>query len=131
MYREKAKVISRGPDTLTIQFQRKIQCGCCRLGNLCAPKDEVCTLANSSEVRALEGDMVEVGIEEKKPIVISVLLFLIPTVILLSTLVLFRQYGEFRSFFLSIVNIAVYFIVLKVILKKKPLECSLKVLRKV
>ncbi|MBN2483220.1 MAG: SoxR reducing system RseC family protein [Candidatus Omnitrophica bacterium] len=130
MFKEKAKVIAKDADTLTIRFQRKVQCGCCRLGNLCAPREEKTVLKVRPHIDAKEGDMIEVGIEEAKPLLISVLLFLVPTVILLATLILVRRWGEFRSFFLSIVNISVYFVFLKMLLKRKPFDCSLMILRK-
>ncbi len=131
MFKERAEVIAKAQDTLTIQFQRKVQCGCCRMGHLCAPRDQKNVVKNPSGIEVNEGDIVEVGINESKPFLISVLLFFVPTVILLGTLILFRRQGEFRSFFLSLVNMGVYFIILKTGLKKKPLDCSLTVLRKI
>lgn len=130
MFKERAKVIAKDSDTVTIQFQRKVQCGCCRMGHLCAPRDQESTVKKTAGIEVEAGDTVEVGIAESEPLLISVLLFFVPTVILLGSLILFSRQGEFRSFFLGLVNMGVYFVILKLVLNKRPLDCSLTILRK-
>ena len=130
MFKEIVEVVSAWEGGVKIKFTKKEMCSCCRLSAVCGMGEEVLVLDNHL-LTLKAGDNIEVGIEEKKTLLASLIMFLMPALLFMSSLVLFKNYGEASSFFLAISVLCIYYVVAKMILKKKSKEFNLKILRKI
>ena len=120
-----------GQNKVKVKFQKSKMCSCCRLSFLCGKQGEETIEIDNPEIALTKGDKVEVGIERKKPLLASLLLFFFPGVIFIATLALFRNTKELISFFTALLAVIIYFIILKCIMKNKERYFKLKILRKV
>ncbi|UCG35340.1 MAG: SoxR reducing system RseC family protein [Candidatus Omnitrophota bacterium] len=114
-----------------VRFEKSKMCSCCRLSFLCGKQGQEQITIDNPGLSLAKGDKIEVGIERKKPLLASVLLFFFPGVIFIATLVIFHNIKEILSFVLAITSVIIYFIILKCIMKKKEAYFKLKILRKV
>lgn len=130
MFKETAQVIDVQEGKVKIKFEKKSMCSCCRYTALCGGADEFVTVENS--LGALDkGDAVEVGIEEKKTVLASILTFLAPAIVFLFSLIVLRDISQLTSFFLAICAVMVYYLILKMVLRRKGSYFNIKILRKV
>jgi len=130
MFKEIVSVIEAWNNKVRVQFTKKEMCSCCRLSAVCGMGTEVIVLDNHGLTLGA-GDNIEIGIEEKKTILASLIMFLIPALLFISSLVFFKNYGEALSFSLAISVLCIYYVVAKLILRKKGKEFNLKILRKI
>ena len=130
MFREIVSVIETWNNKVKVKFTKKEMCSCCKLSDLCGMGEEVLVLDNHNLALGA-GDNIEIGIEEKKTILASLIMFLIPALLFVSSLVFFKNYGEALSFSLAISVLCIYYVVAKLILRKKGKEFNLKILRKI
>ena len=130
MFKEIVSVIEAWNNKVKVQFTKKEMCSCCRLSAVCGVGEEVLVLDNHL-LTLKAGDNIEIGIEEKKTLLASLIMFLMPALLFVTSLVFFKNYGEALSFFLAISVLCIYYVVAKLILKKKSKEFNLKILRKI
>ena len=130
MFKEIVNVIEAWNNKVKVKFTKKKMCSCCKLSGVCGMGTEALVLDNHG-LALKAGDNIEIGIEEKKTLLASLIMFLIPALLFISSLVFFKNYGEALSFFLAIFVLCIYYIVAKLILKKKGKEFNLKILRKI
>ena len=130
MFKEIVSVIEAWDNKVRVQFIKKEMCSCCKLSAVCGMGTEVIVLDNHGLTLGA-GDNIEIGIEEKKTILASLIMFLIPALLFISSLVFFKNYGEVLSFSLAISVLCIYYVVAKLILRKKGKEFNLKILRKI
>ena len=130
MFKEIVSVIEAWNNKVKVQFTKKEMCSCCRLSAVCGVGEEVLVLDNHL-LTLKAGDNIEIGIEEKKTLLASLIMFLMPALLFVASLVFFKNYGEALSFFLAISALCIYYVVAKMILKKKSKEFNLKILRKI
>jgi len=130
MFREIVSVIEAWNTKVKVKFTKKEMCSCCKLSAICGMGEEVLVLDNH-DLSLGAGDNIEIGIEEKKTILASLIMFLMPALLFVSSLVFFKNYGEALSFSLAISVLCIYYVVAKLILRKKGKEFNLKILRKV
>jgi positive regulator of sigma E activity len=77
-----------------------------------------------------KGDKIEVGIEEKKSLIASLITFFFPVIIFISVLLFLKKQGELFSFILAILAVMSYYLTVKVLTKDRKEYFNLKVLRK-
>ncbi len=130
MFRETVNVIEAWNNKVKVKFTKKEMCSCCKLSSVCGMGEEVLVLDNH-DLSLGTGDNIEIGIEEKKTILASLIMFLMPALLFVSSLVFFKNYGEALSFSLAISVLCIYYVVAKLILKKKGKKFNLKILRKI
>jgi len=129
MFKETVEVEDVFKDKVKIKFTKKTACSCCRLISVCG-QGKNSLVIDSAGLSLAKGDKVEVAIDEKFSLLASVLSFLLPAAIFVTSLVAFRARGELFSFLLALAVVCLYYIVLKVALKVKGKRFNLKILRK-
>ena len=130
MFKETVEVISAWEDRVKVKFTKKEMCSCCKLSAVCGMGEEALVLDNN-RLTLKAGDNIEIGIEEKKTILASLIIFLMPALLFVSSLVFFKDYGEALSFSLAILMLCIYYVGVKRALRKKGKEFTLKILRKI
>ena len=75
------------------------------------------------------GDKVEVGIEEKKTLLASVIMFLAPGALFVLSLIIFKKQGEVLSFFLALLMLCIYYGIMKILLRGQDKKFHLKILK--
>ena len=86
---------------------------------------------NSQGFSLKPGDKIEIGIQEKKTILASLINFFIPALLFVASLIIFKDRGELNSFLGALVVLIVYFVVVKLILRKKGRYFNLTILQKI
>jgi len=130
MFKEIVRVIEAWNNKVRVQFTKKEMCSCCKLSGVCGIGEEILILDNP-RLTLGTGDNIEVGIEEKKTLLASLIMFLMPALLFVSSLVFFKNCREALSFFLALLVLCIYYIIVKLILRKKGKEFNLKILRKI
>jgi len=130
MFKEIVSVIEAWNNKVKVKFTKKEMCSCCKLSAVCGMGTEVLVLDNN-RLTLKAGDNIEIGIEEKKTILASLIMFLMPALLFVSGLIFFRDYGEALSFSLAILMLCIYYVGVKLILKKKGKKFNLNILRKI
>ncbi len=129
MFKEIVSVIEAWNNKVKIKFTKKEMCSCCRLSGVCGMGTEVLVLDND-RLTLRAGDNIEIGVEEKKTLLANLIMFLMPALLFVSSLVFFKNYGETLSFSLAILVLCIYYVSVKVLLRKRKKEFNLKILRK-
>ena len=129
MFKEIVSVVDTLNDKVKVKFIKKEMCSHCKLSDICGMGKEVLTLEDN-QLSLKAGDNIEIGIEEKKTLLASFIMFFIPALLFVSSLVFLKNYGEALSFSLAILILCIYYVVVKLILRKKGKEFNLKILRK-
>ena len=130
MFKEIVSVIEAWDSKVRIKFTKKEMCSCCKLSGICGMGTEALVLENN-QLTLKAGDNIEIGIEKKKTLLASLIMFLMPALLFVSSLVFFKNYGEALSFYLAILVLCAYYVVVKLLLRKKSKEFNLKILRKI
>ena len=131
MFKEVVDVIKAQDSKITIKFTRKQACSKCPTSYICHKNKDQTMDINSQGFSLKPGDKIEIGIQEKKTILASLINFFIPALLFVASLIIFKGRGELNSFLGALVVLAVYFIVIKLILKKKGRYFNLNILQKV
>jgi positive regulator of sigma E activity len=129
MFKETVIVSEVWEDKVKISFVKKQMCSHCKTKSFCGNNEESIVI-DSSGFSLHAGDKIEIAIEEKKTILASIIVFLIPAVLFIGCLVSLRQYGESFSFFFSLVVLGVYYLLLRVIMRTKGSYFKINILRK-
>lgn len=125
---EVADVIS---DKIIIKFSRKSTCANCKLGSFCGKEKDDLVSIDKQSFELKKGDRIEIGIEEKKSLLISSLIFFIPIVIFIILLTVFRQFNELTSFTIAVSALFCYYLLVKVITKRKNQYFKVSILRRI
>jgi len=128
MLKEIGEVVKVEKDKIKVKFNKEKMCAGCAHSFLCKKDNEV-VVKNFENLPLKKGDKVEIAIEEKKFILINLLIFLVPIFIFLFILFIFKNLGEFKSFLFALMIMCGYFLILKLITKKKELFFNLKILK--
>ncbi len=130
MFKEIVTVEEVLESKVRIRFEKKKSCSCCQINSVCGQGQNTLLIDNPS-LSLNPKDKVEVAIDEKMTVLASLLTFLVPAVVFMASLIIFKPRGELTSFFLAIGLVCIYYIVLKLILRKKDKKFKLKILGKV
>jgi len=130
MFKEIVNIIEVWDNKIKVKFTKKEMCSCCKLSDLCGMGEETLIL-DSNQLSLETGDRVEIGIEEKRTLLASLIMFFIPSLFFLTSLVIFRRHGELLSFSIALLTLCLYYISVKLILRKKGKKFNLKILRKI
>lgn len=131
MFKKKAKVIAKETERLVLEFDQQGTCKDCK-NILCEARGKKRLVlkmpANSFKV----GEEVELTLKGRLSFLLSIAIFLIPTLIFLGAIIIFRKVGVFLSFLLGIGSICLYFFLLKFILDSKLIKTKIfcQILRK-
>jgi positive regulator of sigma E activity len=129
MLKEVVEIVKVEGDKVEIEFRKNKMCSCCRMHYLCG-KGENTLLIDNRDFSLKEGDKVEVGIDERQNILANIIIFLIPAIIFIGSLVGFKNQGEVKSFFLALVAVCLYYVVVKLLLRKHGRKFDIKILKK-
>ena len=130
MFRETVRIIGIAGDKIKVKFAKRKSCSCCKLNSLCGGEESTLLIDKPKFVFS-PGDKIEVAVSEKKSIIANILIFLIPGIVFLASLVIFKSYGELSSFFLAMGVICTYYIIIKLLLKKIAKKFYLEIIKKV
>ena len=130
MVRETAEVIEILPRGITIRFTKHGFCSSCAVSGICAARDNSMYIEQDGGRAFRKGDIIEVGIDEKKTSFASVIVFLIPLVIFVLSLFLLRNINEAINFFISLGIVLVYYLLVRLAIKKKGSYFHIKILKK-
>ena len=111
MIKKEAVVVAVKDGDLVIDAAKDKTCGCCSNMFCGAKKENHIKLKNSLDLKA--GDRVELGLESYVILGLSVLMFLMPSLMFIGGIYGFKAAGPVLSFFLSILGVMIYFIALR------------------
>ena len=130
MLKEIVEIVQVLDDKVKIKFTKGLSCSCCKVSYVCG-KEEETLLLEKGGLSLAKGDRVEVAIDEKKTILANLIVFFVPGIIFIGSLVFFKKYGELFSFLLALSVICIYYIIVKIILKNQGKKFKIKILRKI
>ncbi len=129
MLREIVEVVDVFLTDVAIKLIKKPMCSCCRYSSLCIREKEFIRIPKGN-FSLQKGDRVEIGVEEKKTIIASIVMFLIPACIFILSLFLYRNRAELVNFFLAIGITLIYYLIVRLLLKKRGTYFHIKIIRK-
>lgn len=129
MFKEEVEVVDVAPTEVGIKFIKRVMCSCCRFSSLCAKEGEVIHIPRG-DFLVRKGDRIEIGIEEKKTVLASIIMFFIPVCVFVFSLFLFRVYGELLSFLLALTATSLYYLIIRGVLRKKGYYFQVRIIRK-
>ncbi len=113
-----------------IKFERQKMCGCCSLHYLCGgSKGKV--MIDRQGLSLTPGDRVEVAVNSRQSLLAAVVVFFIPAALFLTGVLTLRRHGELLSFFLALGLVCLYYIAVKIALRRWGREFNLRILRKI
>ncbi|MCF7886937.1 MAG: SoxR reducing system RseC family protein [Candidatus Omnitrophica bacterium] len=127
MHKEIAVVTKVLKDKVFIRVDKKTMCGCCRIASVCNKNQGFFEFPNNN-LHLSEGDKVEVGVETGKAISAIFIMFILPLIIFVTTLVLLQARGEWISFLLALSAMFIYYGVVKIFIKNTK-KFNIKLLR--
>ena len=129
MFKEIVEVVDvRGSD-IRIAFQRRKTCDSCKISHFCnSGKDTL--LIRACGFILQRGDRIEIGVDEKRTVQASFLLFLLPAAIFVGCLIVFAKQQEHISFLLAFLGLCLYYGMLKLFMRKQAKKFEVTVLRK-
>lgn len=130
MLKEIVEVAQVLDDKVKVRFTKNSSCSCCRVSFICHQAQDT-LLLDGQGFSLKEGDKIEVEIDERKTMLANLIVFLLPVIIFISSLILFKNYGEAMSFFLAMSSVCIYYVIVKVILKVQGRRFKIRILRKV
>ena len=131
MFKEVVEVIKVQGNLVTIKFTRKQACSKCPTSYICHRNKDQTMQINSQGLDLKPGDKIEIGIQERKSILASLLNFFFPALLFVLSLIIFKGRGELNSFLTALVVLVVYFIIVKLILRKIGRFFNLTILQKI
>ncbi|MBN3041214.1 MAG: SoxR reducing system RseC family protein, partial [Candidatus Omnitrophica bacterium] len=123
-------VLDADKQKVTIVFKKKKMCDCCRLSSFCGKGEESMIISNPG-LDLNPGDQIEIAVNENKNIQANILAFLLPALVFLATLVFSPSNSELFSFFLAIFLVCLYYILLKIFMKRFNKYFEIKIVKKV
>ena len=111
MIKREAVVAAAEEGRVTVEAARATMCGCCSNMFCGAKRERTLTLKSSLDCKA--GDRVELGLSSSVVVGFSLLVFFLPSLILVGGIYALRGLGPAGSFFVSILGVVLYFIVVK------------------
>ncbi len=129
MHKETAEVIKVDEAKALLKVEKKAMCDCCRIAAACDKNQGVFEIPNNN-LGLEKGEKIEIGIETKKAVAATFIIFIIPLFLFLFSLILLREKGELFSFSLALLAMVIYYIVVKAFLRKTK-KFSVKVLKKI
>jgi len=129
MFKETVEVVEVTPDKVKIKFTKSQMCACCRMQQLCGRGKELLTI-NNCGFTLKEGDKIGIEIDERKTLLANVIAFLIPAIVFIAGLFIFYNKGELISFLLALVAVCLYYVIVKLFLRKHGRKFDIKILRK-
>lgn len=130
MFKEIVEVEDTFSDKVKIKFSKNGMCDCCQMNNLCG-KGKNTLIIDDCGFALHKNDKIEIAIEDRKTLFASLIIFLIPMLLFISGLIVFKNRGELKSFFLALGPVTVYYIFVKIVLKKHGNKFNLKILKKI
>jgi positive regulator of sigma E activity len=130
MQKETVEVVEVVGAKVKIKFTKSQMCSCCRMHYLCGQGQEILTI-NNCGFSLNKGDKIEVAIDERKTLLANIITFLIPAIVFIAGLVVFQKKGEVASFFLALGAVCVYYIIVKLFLKKYGKKFDIAIVRKI
>lgn len=131
MFKEEAEVIDKKDGKLKIKFSKRIMCSGCSFNFLCPSLEEEIFISDNPDYNLKAGDKLEISIEDKKALWAGFLLFFMPAVIFIFTLLVFKDSGGPKSFVLGILTVSGYYFLIKQALRKIKPDLNFKILRKI
>lgn len=130
MFKEVVEVIEALDKKVKVKFEKNKACLGCNVSQICNRGDGILIIPNiTGDLKS--GDRVEISIDEKKVVLANLLLFFLPLIIFITTLILTKGSQEFFSFLYGLLAIFIYYVIVKIILKKYGQKFNVKILRKV
>ena len=118
---------------VSLKYDREKMCSCCSLTSLCG-QGTGDLIVNSQGINFKPGDKAEVEISSSKILSGGLIVFLLPAIIFLATLIGTRYVvlldNEMLSFSLALGAVCVYYMVVKLFLKKWFSSFEFKIIRK-
>jgi positive regulator of sigma E activity len=130
MFKEVVEVVEKKDGKIKVRFEKKSLCSCCRFSFLCSNPQEAVVIDDNSNFDLRAGDKIEISIEEKKQLLAGLILFFVPAIIFLVSLILARGFGETKAFFLGVASILIYYLLIKIIIKKVKPSLNFKIIGK-
>ncbi|MCK5289223.1 MAG: SoxR reducing system RseC family protein [Candidatus Omnitrophica bacterium] len=130
MFKEIVEVDTVFSDKVKIKFLKNGMCDCCKMDSMCG-KGNNRLMIDDCGFKLYKNDKIEIAIEERKTILASLIIFFVPGFLFISGLIIFKNRGELESFFLALGVISVYYMFVKITLKKYGKKFNLKILRKI
>ena len=129
MFKETVEVVKVTGEQAIIKFEKRKSCDCCRASGFCNKGKEQMKISTCG-FSLQAGNRVEVEIGEKKTLQAGSLLFFLPALLFIVNLALFRQRGELVSFFLAFLSVCLYYVVVKVLMRKLAKRFAITIVRK-
>lgn len=130
MFKEVVEVIEVLDKKVKVRFEKNKACLCCNVSQICNRGDGILIIPKRAwDLKS--GGRVEISIDERKVFLANLLLFLLPLVIFITTLILTKGSQELFSFLYGFLAIFIYYVLVKIILKKHGHKFDVKILRKV
>ena len=127
---ETAEVIESLPRGIVIRFIKHGACSSCAVSGICGVRDNSMYIGQVSSYAFRKGDIIKVRIDEKKTNIASVIVFFIPLVIFILSLFLLRNINEAANFLVSLGMVLVYYLLMRLALKKKGSYFHIEILKK-
>ena len=115
MFNCQAKVLNKKESSVTLEIIRKKACGCCD-GFFC--QGNLHQVIVNTDFALEIGNLVEIGVDSKQSIILSFIIFLLPSFIFLSIVYFFRE-NKFLGILEGFIGLVVYFFLLKFFFLKK------------
>ncbi len=129
MFREEVEVVDITSTEVGIKFIKRAMCSCCRFSSLCAKEGEIMHIPKGNFL-IKKGDRIEIGIEEKKTLLASIIMFFIPVCVFMFGLFIFRVYGELLSFLFALGITSFYYLIIRGVFKKKSSYFQVRIMKK-
>lgn len=117
MVKKEAVVIEVLSGKAKLSFDRSRMCGCCSNMFRGAKNKYVISADIPENLQLKINDKIEIGIDSRVSLLSGVIMFLLPSILFLAGLYVFRGIGVIISFLTGIALVSVYFFGLKLILR--------------
>ncbi len=117
MVKTYATVIEKKDNKAVLEFSREKMCGCCSNMFCGAKKQNIIRVDDPLGTAA--GDKVQIGVESRIFVGLSVLVFLIPALVFIAGVYLLQRTGVPLSFAAGVLLVVFYFLALKFIMLDK------------
>lgn len=131
MFKEAVRVVDVKGSEVKVRFEKKTMCSCCSMKYMCGSSDDTMRVQNVYGYDIKRGDEVEIGIEEGKNALVSILTFAVPAVIFVCILFLFRTKNHIVAFCAGAAGIILYYVVIGIFFKKYGKKVCFKIMKKV
>lgn len=129
MHKETAEVIKVTDDKVFLKVEKKAMCGCCKIASACNKNQGIFAIPNTGQ-NLKEKDSLELEIKTKRALQAVLTIFFAPLLIFIFFLVFFQAKGELKSFLLAFLAMVVYYVVIKIFLRKTK-KFDITILRKI